>query len=123
MPPPWTSPCSWRQCGAQVTVTDPAAINNASLRYPQLRFEQSTSLALKGADLVLLLTEWDDYATLSPVDTGALVRHRRILDARNVLDAPGWEAEGWTIRGLGRTAAASRQIAGPLGREAAAGHL
>ena len=29
--------------GAHVTVTDPAAINNAWLRYPQLRFEPSTS--------------------------------------------------------------------------------
>ncbi|MEC5190245.1 MULTISPECIES: UDP-glucose dehydrogenase family protein [unclassified Arthrobacter] len=109
--------------GAQVTVTDPAAINNASLRYPQLRFEQSTSLALKGADLVLLLTEWDDYAALSPVDTGALVRHRRILDARNVLDAPSWESEGWTVRGLGRTAAASQQARGLHGRGAALGRL
>ncbi len=52
--------------GAHVTVTDPAAINNAWLRYPQLRFEPSTAQALDGAELVLLLTEWDEYAALSP---------------------------------------------------------
>ena len=73
--------------GAHVTVTDPAAINNAWLRYPQLRFEPSTAQALDGAELVLLLTEWDEYATLSPADAGALVRRRTLLDARNVLDA------------------------------------
>ena len=88
--------------GAHVTVTDPAAINNAWLRYPQLRFEPSTAQALDGAELVLLLTEWDEYAALSPADTGALVRRRTLLDARNVLDAAAWEAEGWTVRGLGR---------------------
>ncbi|HSN36959.1 MAG TPA: UDP-glucose/GDP-mannose dehydrogenase family protein, partial [Arthrobacter sp.] len=90
--------------GAHVTVTDPAAINNAWLRYPQLRFEPSTSQALEGAELVLLLTEWDEYAALPPADAGALVRRRILLDARNAVDAPAWEAEGWTVRGLGRAA-------------------
>ena len=92
--------------GAHVTVTDPAAINNAWLRYPQLRFEPSTAQALDGAELVLLLTEWDEYAALSPADAGALVRRRTLLDARNVLDASAWGAEGWTVRGLGRGRAA-----------------
>lgn len=88
--------------GAHVTVTDPAAINNAWLRYPQLRFEPSTTAALEGAELVLLLTEWDEYAALRPADAGALVRRRTLLDARNALDAAAWEAAGWTVRGLGR---------------------
>jgi UDPglucose 6-dehydrogenase len=88
--------------GAHVTVTDPAAINNAWLRYPQLRFEPSTAQALDGAELVLLLTEWDEYAALSPADAGTRVRRRTLLDARNILDASTWEAEGWTVRGLGR---------------------
>lgn len=99
--------------GAHVTVTDPAAINNAWLRYPQLRFEPSTAQALGGAELVLLLTEWDEYATLAPADTGALVRRRTLLDARNVLDASAWEAEGWTVRGLGRGRAAETTAAKP----------
>ncbi|WP_120522586.1 UDP-glucose dehydrogenase family protein [Arthrobacter celericrescens] len=87
--------------GAHVTVTDPKAINNAWMRYPQLRFESSTTRALEGAELVLLLTEWDEYRSLSPESVGALVRRRTVLDARNVLDAPAWEAAGWTVRGLG----------------------
>lgn len=88
--------------GAHVTVTDPAAINNAWLRFPLLRFEANTHLALEGAELVLLLTEWDEYLSLSPADTGAIVRRQTLLDGRNVLDAPVWEAAGWTVRGLGR---------------------
>lgn len=87
--------------GAHVTVTDPKAINNAWMRYPQLRFEASTSRALEGAELVLLLTEWEEYRSLSPAVAGGLVRRRTVLDARNVLDAVAWLAEGWTVRGLG----------------------
>lgn len=88
--------------GAHVTVTDPKAINQAWMRYPQLRFEVSTRRALEGAELVLLLTEWDEYQRLSPTIAGGLVRRRVILDARNVLDAVAWESEGWLVRGLGR---------------------
>ncbi|NYD79005.1 UDP-glucose dehydrogenase family protein [Arthrobacter cupressi] len=92
--------------GAHVTVTDPKAINNAWMRYPQLRFESSTTRALEGAELVLLLTEWEEYRSLSPEAVGALVRRRTVLDARNVLDAAAWEAAGWTVRGLGTGATA-----------------
>ena len=87
--------------GAHVTVTDPKAINNSWMRYPQLRFEASTMRALEGAELVLLLTEWAEYRDLSPAAVGQLVRRRTVLDARNVLDAAAWQAEGWTVRGLG----------------------
>ncbi|WP_115786928.1 UDP-glucose dehydrogenase family protein [Arthrobacter silvisoli] len=87
--------------GAHVTVTDPKAINNAWMRYPQLRFESSTTRALEGAELVLLLTEWEEYRALSPASVGALVRRRTVLDARNVLDVAAWEAAGWTVQGLG----------------------
>lgn len=91
--------------GAHVTVTDPAAINNAWLRHPQLRFEACTAAALDGAELVLLLTEWEDYRTLSPAAAGERVRRRIMLDARNALDAAAWTAAGWTVHGPGRAAA------------------
>ncbi len=99
--------------GAHVTVTDPKAVNHAWMRYPQLRFEASTQRALEGAELVLLLTEWDEYRLLSPALAGGLVRRRVVLDARNVLDAAAWQAEGWTVRGLGRTAPAVVPFTGP----------
>jgi UDPglucose 6-dehydrogenase len=93
--------------GAHVTVTDPKAINSSWMRYPQLRFEASATRALEGAELVLLLTEWAEYRDLSPAAVGQLVRRRTVLDARNVLDAAAWQAEGWTVRGLGTQPAAA----------------
>jgi UDPglucose 6-dehydrogenase len=87
--------------GAHVTVTDPKAVNHAWRRYPRLRFEASTERALEGAELVLLLTEWDEYRQFSPAVAGGLVRRRVALDARNALDAAAWQAEGWVVRGLG----------------------
>jgi UDPglucose 6-dehydrogenase len=101
--------------GAHVTVTDPKAINNAWMRYPQLRFEPSAKKALEDAELVLLLTEWDEYRSLSPAAVGQLVRRRTVLDARNVLDAAAWEAAGWEVRGLGTRARPAAVSAASLG--------
>ena len=96
--------------GAHVTVTDPKAVNHAWRRYPRLRFETSAKRALEGAELVLLLTEWDEYRRLSPAVAGEWVRRRVVLDARNTLDAGAWQAEGWTVRGLGTSAATARLV-------------
>ena len=88
--------------GADVVVHDPKALENAAKRFPTLQYEHDLESALKGADLVLLLTEWQEYRGLDPESTAGLVRNCAILDGRNVLDASVWKAAGWEFRGMGR---------------------
>ncbi|TWD48160.1 UDPglucose 6-dehydrogenase [Arthrobacter sp. AG367] len=88
--------------GAIVTVTDPEALNNAARRFPELHYEHSTSVALRRADALLLLTEWEEYRNLDPYETGDIVSSPKILDGRNILDPNKWRAAGWTYRALGR---------------------
>ncbi len=91
--------------GAQVVVTDPRAVENARIRWPDLKFASSPEEAAADAELVLLLTEWPEYVAIDPHDLGAVVRRRRILDGRNALDPERWTAAGWTYRALGRRSA------------------
>jgi UDPglucose 6-dehydrogenase len=88
--------------GAHVVVTDPEAIDNARVKWPELRFAATAEEALQGAELVLLLTEWPEYVALSPDAVGGLVARKRILDGRNCLDPATWRAAGWSYRALGR---------------------
>ena len=88
--------------GASVVVTDPQAVENAMRKWPDLRYAPTAEEAATGADLVLLLTEWDQYRSLNPAAFGAVVAHRRMLDGRNALDPAAWRAAGWTYRALGR---------------------
>ncbi|WP_173922341.1 UDP-glucose/GDP-mannose dehydrogenase family protein [Agromyces sp. Marseille-P2726] len=88
--------------GAEVIATDPQGIENARLRHPQLEYTSSTSEALRGADLMVLVTEWREYRSLDPVVTGRLVAGARGIDGRNVLDPVAWRKAGWGYRGLGR---------------------
>ncbi|MGF9648053.1 UDP-glucose/GDP-mannose dehydrogenase family protein [Pseudarthrobacter oxydans] len=88
--------------GSVVTVTDPKALSNAALRFPELHYETDTAKAVDGADALLLLTEWREYSDLDPYELASSVASSRILDGRNVLDPAKWRAAGWTYRGLGR---------------------
>jgi UDPglucose 6-dehydrogenase len=88
--------------GASVVVTDPQALQNSQRAWPDLSFAETAQEAAKDADLVLLLTEWDEYRRLDPVQFGSVVAQRRILDGRNALDPVAWRAAGWTYRALGR---------------------
>ena len=88
--------------GAEVIATDPEGIDNARGRHPQLDYTSSTREALRGADLVVLVTEWREYRSLDPVETAELVASPRVIDGRNVLDPAAWRAAGWVYRGLGR---------------------
>lgn len=88
--------------GAVVTVTDPEALDNAARRFPELHYESSTDTSLQRADVLLLLTEWQEYRDLDPYETATAVASPKILDGRNILDPNKWRAAGWTYRGLGR---------------------
>jgi UDPglucose 6-dehydrogenase len=88
--------------GARVVVFDPAANDNARRQHPELEYASSTIEAVNGADLVLLLTEWNEFRQMSPDALSAVTKQRNIVDGRNALDPTTWRAAGWTYRALGR---------------------
>ena len=73
--------------GAAVAVYDPMAMEQARVKYPQLGYRDCALSAVKGADLVLHLTEWPEFREADPAALGEVVAERRIVDGRNALDA------------------------------------
>ena len=88
--------------GAQVTVTDPKAIDNARKKWPELSYADTVDETVRDAEVVLVLTEWPEYVALDPVALKEQVSVARIIDGRNCLDPVAWRAAGWTYRALGR---------------------
>jgi UDPglucose 6-dehydrogenase len=88
--------------GANVRVYDPEANVNAHRVYPDLDYAPSLAAAVADADVVVLLTEWDEFRSMKPEDLAMMVHHRRIVDARHALDANRFTSAGWTYRALGR---------------------
>ncbi|MDT4951618.1 MAG: UDPglucose 6-dehydrogenase [Pseudonocardiales bacterium] len=85
-----------------VVVYDPEAVENARRSHPELTYVASLEDALDQADIVFLLTEWDEFKNMHPGVVGKLVAQRNIVDGRNVLDPVRWRAAGWQYRALGR---------------------
>ncbi|AXA97138.1 UDP-glucose/GDP-mannose dehydrogenase family protein [Microbacterium sp. PM5] len=89
--------------GANVTVTDPAAIENARRIHPQLTYVEDRDEAIRDADALVLVTEWDEYRRqLPPEHASSLTDGRVVVDGRNGLDAAAWRAAGWAYYGMGR---------------------
>ncbi|MBF6472894.1 MULTISPECIES: UDP-glucose dehydrogenase family protein [Nocardia] len=87
--------------GAVVTVYDPKALENSRRVFPTLNYATSVAEACERADVVLVLTEWDEFTALRPRDLDRVVRARSIIDGRNCLNRATWRAAGWVYAGLG----------------------
>ena len=91
--------------GAEVVVHDPKGLVNAERVYPHMRYEPDLSVALSGAELVVLGTEWREYRDLDPAGLDGSVAGKHVIDARNALDPERWRNAGWSYRALGRPTA------------------
>ncbi|CAA0128235.1 UDP-glucose 6-dehydrogenase [Mycolicibacterium vanbaalenii] len=88
--------------GAAVNVYDPKATDNCRKIFPTLGYSASVVDACDRADIVLVLTEWQEFRDIEPSELASIVAHKRILDGRNCLDPQQWRASGWLYRGFGR---------------------
>lgn len=89
--------------GARVVVTDPQAIENARRMHPQLTYTTKRDDAVRDADAVVLVTEWDEYRReFSPEHASELTSGRVVVDGRNGLDADAWRRAGWHYYGMGK---------------------
>ncbi len=88
--------------GARVRVYDPAAGANAQRVQPTLAYVADTTAACRDADLVLVLTDWQEFRGIDPVSLADVVRVSRVIDGRLALDPDKWRAAGWDFHALGR---------------------
>ena len=84
-------------------VFDPKAMDNSRALFPTLGYAPSAIGACTGADVVLVLTEWEEFRSLDPGQLKAVVRSANVVDGRNCLNSDAWRAVGWTYRAPGRS--------------------
>jgi UDPglucose 6-dehydrogenase len=99
--------------GAIVTVYDPAATASASRAFPDLRYASTALAAARGAEVVMLLTEWPEFTALDPADLLAVAADgAAVIDGRRALDPARWRDAGWAYRAPGTRAPASLSVSG-----------
>ncbi|WP_327119061.1 UDP-glucose/GDP-mannose dehydrogenase family protein [Nocardia sp. NBC_01730] len=90
------------RAGAEVTVHDPMATDNARKAFPHLEYTDDATAAVTGAGLLLHLTEWTHYRDADPADLRRHIAVPKVIDGRGTLDRERWRTAGWTHRALGR---------------------
>ncbi|WP_066515793.1 UDP-glucose dehydrogenase family protein [Curtobacterium ammoniigenes] len=88
--------------GALVSAYDPEAVVTSRRLAPDLDYASSTVSAIDGAELLLVLTEWQEFRDLDPVAVGSAMAGRAVIDGRNCLDRAAWQDAGFDYRGMGR---------------------
>lgn len=90
------------ELGASVVAYDPEAVVTAQRIHPELEYAERATDALRDAELVLVLTEWNEFRELDGTTAATLMSSPVVVDGRNCLDREAWIAAGFTYRGMGR---------------------
>lgn len=88
--------------GARVRAYDPQAMEKARAILPEVDYVESAYAAVKGAEALLIATEWPEFRALEWERVRALLARPLILDARNLLSPAEMSALGFEYRSFGR---------------------
>jgi UDPglucose 6-dehydrogenase len=89
--------------GAQITAYDPAAAHDVTAGIAHVERVDDPYEAANGAEVLVLLTEWDEFKSLDFARVRAALRPpAALVDARNSLDAAALRHLGIEYQGIGR---------------------
>jgi UDPglucose 6-dehydrogenase len=93
--------------GARVRVYDPIAMDEARAMIRGVEFKDSAEAVVEGADAVVLVTEWPEFAGLDLGEVARAMRGNVLIDGRNLFDPAAARDAGLVYEGVGRSAARS----------------
>jgi len=88
--------------GAKVKAFDPAAMEEVKAVLPQLEYGMDAYDVAKGADALVLVTEWNQFRRLDLQRIKNLLKNPIFIDLRNVYDPDQMKRLGFNYCGVGR---------------------
>ena len=88
--------------GARVRAYDPIAEDEARKMMTGVEFAGSALEAVDGADALVIVTEWPEFAQLDWSEVAQATRGRIVIDGRNFVDGDAVRAAGFVYEGIGR---------------------
>jgi UDPglucose 6-dehydrogenase len=88
--------------GAQIQAYDPKAMDKAREFLKDVKFCHDPYEAVKEADCLLLLTEWEEFLKADFAKVQKLMRQAVIFDGRNFFDEQALGKMGFEYYGIGR---------------------
>jgi UDPglucose 6-dehydrogenase len=95
--------------GATIRVFDPEGMKEARKLMPELVYCKDAYEAMTGADVLVILTEWNEFRSLNLQRMRECLRQPVVVDLRNVYGPADMAAAGFTYHGIGRPSVADRE--------------
>jgi UDPglucose 6-dehydrogenase len=93
------------QEGCKITAYDPAAMERTQeAMNSEVKFAGSAYEAAQGADALLILTEWEEFANLDLDRLRRELKYPIVIDGRNLYDPEVMASHGFTYYSVGRAA-------------------
>jgi UDPglucose 6-dehydrogenase len=88
--------------GARIRAYDPVAMPLARKVMPKVKYCANAYEAAKGADAVLILTEWNEFKEVDLHHLKNILKRPLMVDGRNLYDPSLMAAKGYLYAGMGR---------------------
>ncbi len=88
--------------GADVVAHDPAVAGPRTAATGDVPCVTTPLEAARGADALIVLTEWPEFAAVDPAEVASTMSGRIVFDARNILDPAAFAALGLDLMSVGR---------------------
>jgi UDPglucose 6-dehydrogenase len=91
-----------KKCGAKVKAYDPVAISEAKHFLPDIAYCKDEYEAIKDADALVFMTEWNQFRALDLAKVKKLLKSPKIADLRNIYEPKDMREQGFEYVGVGR---------------------
>jgi UDPglucose 6-dehydrogenase len=88
--------------GATVVAYDPVAQSEAEKHLPKIEYAEDEYAAATGADVLVFITEWNQFRALDMERIHQLMRNPNIADLRNIYEPADMRGLGFNYVGVGR---------------------
>lgn len=88
--------------GARIKAYDPVAMNNAKKILKNVEFAKDPYSAAKHSDILIVLTEWNEFKELDLQKIKKLMKKPILIDGRNIYNPKMLKEMGFVYRGVGR---------------------
>lgn len=88
--------------GAKIAAFDPKATDNAKAFLPAIDYAQDVYTVANKADLLIILTEWNEFTEIDFDEIKKRMKSLNIIDGRNIYDPEKIRSYGFNYVGVGR---------------------
>jgi len=91
-----------QNAGAHISAFDPEGMQEAKSHFTDVEFAEGPYEAVRDADALVIITEWDQFRALDLARVNELLKSPTVVDLRNIYDPKSMREDGFDYYSIGR---------------------